>query len=76
MPKDHRSYIVYEIDCSNCKVVYFCESKRSLKSRSDEHNRSLRNHDCEKNEIAKHCWEADQNTLAGIRIKLLIGKVG
>ena len=28
--------IVYEIDCSNCQAVYFGESKRSLKSRSDE----------------------------------------
>ena len=29
--------IVYKIDCSKCQVVYFGESKRSLKSRSDEH---------------------------------------
>ena len=37
------------------------ESKRSLKSRSDEHKRSVRNCDCDKNEIAEHCWEADHN---------------
>ena len=48
--------IVYEIDCSNCQAVYFGESKRSLKSRYDEHKRSARNCDCDKNEIAKHCW--------------------
>ena len=30
-----------------------------LKSRSDEHKRSVRNFDCGKNEIAKHFWEAD-----------------
>ena len=53
--------IAYEIDCSNCEAVYFGESKRSLKSRSDEHKRSVRNCDCDKNEIAKHCWEADHN---------------
>ena len=47
--------IVYETDCSNCQEVYFGESKRSLKSRSDEHKRSVRNCDCDKNEIAKHC---------------------
>ena len=29
--------VVYEINCSNCEAVYFGESKRSLKSRSDEH---------------------------------------
>ena len=39
----------------------FGESKRSLKSRSDEHKRSVRNCDCDKNEIAKYCWEADHN---------------
>ena len=53
--------IVYEIDCSNCEAVYFGESKLSLKSRSDEHKRSVRNCDCDKNEIAKHIWEADHN---------------
>ena len=65
-PKDQiatedKSNIVYEIDCSNCQAVYFGESKPSLKSCSDEHNRAVRNCDCDKNEIAKHCWEADQN---------------
>ena len=47
--------IVYEIDCSNCETIYFCESKRFLKSRSDEHKRSVRNCDCHKNDIAKNC---------------------
>ena len=28
---------------------------------SDEHKRSVGNCDCDKNEIAKHCWEADHN---------------
>ena len=58
-PKDQvatedENNIVYEIDCSNCEAV-------SLKSHSDEHKRSVRNCDCDKNEIAKHCWEADHN---------------
>ena len=56
-----KNNIVYEIDCSNCQAVSFRESKRSLKSRSDEHKRSIRNCDCHKNETAKHCWEGDQN---------------
>ena len=42
-------------------VVYFGKSKRSLKFRSDEHKRAVRNCDCDKNEIAKHCGEADHN---------------
>ena len=65
-PKDRaatedKNNIVYQIDCSNCEAVYFGESERSLKSRSDKHKRSVRNCDCDKNEIAKHCWEADHN---------------
>ena len=53
-PKDpvateDKNNIVYEIDCSNCQAVYFGESKRSLKSRSDDHKRSVRNGDFDKN---------------------------
>ena len=52
---------VYEIDSSKCKAVYFSESKRSLKSRLDEHKRSIRNCGCDKNETKKHCYGADHN---------------
>ena len=41
--------------------VYFGESKRSLKSRSDEQKRSVRNCDCDNNETVKHCWETDHH---------------
>ena len=63
-PKDRvaaedKNNIVYEIDCSNCEAIYLGEAKRSLKSRSDEDKRSVRNWDCDKDEIAKHCWEED-----------------
>ena len=65
-PKDRvatedKNNIVYDMNCSNWEAVYFGESKRSLKSRSDEHKRYVRNCDCGKNEIAKQCWEADHN---------------
>ena len=61
-PDKNKINIGYEIDCSNGEAsVYFGESKRSFKSRSDEHKRSVRNCDCEKNEIVKHCLEADHN---------------
>ena len=57
-PKDgvateNKNNIIYEIDCSNCEAVYFGESKRSLKSHSDEHKKSVRNNNCDKNEISK-----------------------
>ena len=47
-PKDRvatedKNNIVYKNDCSNCEAVYFGEFKRSLKSRSDEYKRSVRN---------------------------------
>ena len=65
-PKDRvatedKNNIVYETDCSNCEAAYFGESKRSLKSRLDEHKRPVRNCDCDKHEIAKHYWEANHN---------------
>ena len=53
--------IDYEIDGGNYEAVYFGESKRSLTSRSDEHKKSVTNCDCDKNEVAKPCWEADHN---------------
>ena len=65
-PKDRvatkdKNNTVYETDCGNSEAVYFGEFKRSLKSHSDEHQRSVRNCDCDKNEIAKHCWETNHN---------------
>ena len=53
-PKDRvatedKNNIVYEIDCRNCQTIYFGESKWSLKSHSDEHKRSVRNCNCDKN---------------------------
>ena len=54
-------FIKSQIDCSNCEAGYFSESKRSLKLHSDEQKRSVRNCNCDKNEYAKHCWEADHN---------------
>ena len=59
--REDKNNIIYEIGCSNCQAVYFGESKRYIKLRSHEHNRSVRNWDCDKNEITKHCWEANHN---------------
>ena len=56
-----KAILLYEIEYSNCEAVYFGESKWSLKFCSDEYKRSVRNCDCENNEIAKHCWEGDLN---------------
>ena len=72
---EDKNNIVYEIDYNNCQAVYFRESKGSLKSRSDEHKRSVRNCNCDKNEIAKHCWEADHN-FNWDQKKVIDGKAG
>ena len=72
---EDKNNIVYEIDWSNCKGVYFGESKRSLKFCLNEHKISVRNCDCDKIEISKHCREADHNFNWDQR-KLLIGKAG
>ena len=58
---EDKNIIEYEIDYSNCKTVYYGESKQFLKLRSEEHKKYVKKYDCEKNEIAKHCWEADVN---------------
>ena len=59
LAKKYKNNIIYEIDCSSCEAVYFGESKQPLKSCSDEHKRSVRNCNCDRNQTAKHCWEAD-----------------
>ena len=45
----------------NWEAVYFGEPKRSLKLTLYEHKISVRNCDCEKNKIARHCWKTDYN---------------
>ena len=56
-----KNNIVYEIGYRNCEAVYFSEPKRFLKSHSDEHKKTVKNCDCDKNTIAKHFWEAYHN---------------
>ena len=56
-----KNNIVHDIDCSNCEAVYFSESKRFLKAHPEEHKKSVGNCNSDKNEISKHCWEADPN---------------
>ena len=57
-PKDRRdtedkSKIIYEIECNNFEAVYFDKSKCSLKLRSDEQKRTVKNYDSGKKEIAE-----------------------
>ena len=79
-PKDRvatedKSNIVYEIDCSNCQAVYFGESKRSLKLRSDEHKDLSGIAIVIKMKLLNTAGR-QITTLTGIRRKLLIGKAG
>ena len=45
----------------NQEAVYFGEPKRPSKLTSYEHKISVRNCDCEKNKIVRHCWKTDYN---------------
>ena len=79
-PKDwgdteDKNNISYVVDCRNCEAFYFGESKRSLKSRSDEHK------DLSGIAIAirmklQNTFGKQITTIAGIKRKLLIGKAG
>ena len=64
---EDKNNIVNSQYCSNCKAVYFGQSKWSFK-------RSVRNCDCEKNELQNIGKQI--TTFNGIRRKLLIGKAG
>lgn len=55
---EDKSHIVYEINCSYSEAVFFGKSRRSLKSRSDEHRRFVENF-YNKTEISKYCREED-----------------
>ena len=70
-----KNNIVYEIHCNNCKAVYFGESKRPLKSHSDE-QKDLSGITIVKRMKLQNTVEKQITTLAGIRRKLLIGKAG
>ena len=59
---EDKNNFVYEINCSNCKAVHFGESKRPLKLRSEEHEKSVKNCHFDRNKIAKHCCKADHNS--------------
>ena len=52
---EDKNNIVYYIDRSNYEAVYFSESKRFLKAHPEEYKRPVRNCDCDKNDIVKHC---------------------
>ena len=56
-----KNKIVYQIGCSNCEAVCSSESNRPFKAQSEECKKSVRNCNCDKSEIGKHCWEAEQN---------------
>ena len=70
---EDKSNIIYEIESSNLRqstLVNLIVFKMALRWTQ----KICQELSSEKNEIAKHCWEADHTTLTGISMKLLIGK--
>ena len=57
--RENKNNIFCEIDCRNCKSVYFWWIQTLFKTAFRWTQKVVRNCDCEKNETAKSCWEAD-----------------
>ena len=72
---DDRNNIIYEIDFHNCKAVNFDESKKSLKLRSEEQKRSVRNCNCKRMKL-QNIIGKQITALAGVKRKLLNRKAG
>ena len=71
---EDKNYILYEIDCSKCEAAYFCESKRSLKSRqinTKDLSQVAILKKIKQNTVGKHI-----TTSAGSSKELLMGKAG
>ena len=72
---EDKNSITYKITCNNYRAVYVF--KRFLKSWSDEHKRSVKSDDIEKNEIAKchreehHNFNWGQKEVVDRRIRLI-----
>ena len=69
-PKDQvnledQNNVVYEIPCKDCDAIYIGETKRQFKQRLQEHRRTVRNGDTNKNEIADHSWTNDHEFFMG-----------
>ena len=51
--KSARTNIIYKIKCNVCDFVYYGQTERSLKTRTNEHKRAIA-HNCSNSKIAQH----------------------
>ena len=56
---DKTSGLVYEIACRDCDAVYIGETGRSIRTRTLEHARAVRNMDIEGSALCKHVVDCD-----------------
>ena len=61
VPQKCKSYFTQIATFGKSTYKFNLSIKPYLKLRSDEHKISLRNWDCDKNKIVKHCRETDHN---------------
>ena len=61
VPQKCKSYFTQIATFGKSTNKFNLSIKPYLKLRSDEHKISLRNWDCDKNKIVKHCRETDHN---------------
>ena len=57
--KDELSGMVYQVPCHDCDFIYIGQTKRSLKSRLDEHKRSIKYQRPEKSALCQHTISMD-----------------
>lgn len=51
--------MVYQVPCHDCDFIYIGQTKRSLKSRLDEHKRSIKYQRPEKSALCQHTISMD-----------------
>jgi hypothetical protein len=53
---------IYKLQRNDCKIGYVGQTGRSIKVKTEEHKRHIRNGDFDKYQFAKHLWESDHRS--------------
>ena len=58
---DEKTCVVYDIPCSDCKLVYIGQTKRNLNDRLKEHQRANREQKPENSALCEHAMKSDHS---------------
>ena len=70
---NEKSNLVYKVSCQNCAFVYIGQTKRDLKSRIKEHQRTIKFQRPEKSALCQHSMEND-HLIDWSEVKILKGE--